>query len=77
MNCPWEKIGGFSPGELQRFLTWMGDQIASGAAEEVGTPADQQMISGERWFRHVSSRARWRLVPADGPMAPGFWPVED
>jgi hypothetical protein len=78
MNCPWERIGRFSsPRELQRFLKWMGEQIASGVAEEIGTPADQQVITGERWFKHVSSGARWRLAPADGPLAPGFWPVEN
>jgi hypothetical protein len=75
MICPWEKIGRFtSSGELNRFLKWMGEQIAAGVAEEIDAPTNEQIL-GERWFRHIPSDARWRLVPADGPLAPGFWPI--
>ncbi|WP_136623972.1 hypothetical protein [Bradyrhizobium centrolobii] len=77
-NCPWKKTSQFSsPGEMRRFLKWMGEQIAGGAAEEITAPVDQQVISGERWFRQVPSDRRWRLVPADGPLAAGFWPIEN
>lgn len=78
MSCPWEKIERFSsPGELQRFSNWMDEQIGVGAAEEIYAPADRQVITGERWFKHMPSGALWRLVPADGPLAPGFWPIEN
>lgn len=71
MNCPWEKISQFaSPRELNRFLEWMGSQIAEGAADEIDAPAERQVIMGERWFRHIPSGTRWRLVPAEA-----HWPL--
>jgi hypothetical protein len=78
LNCPWEKISKFvSPGELRRFLTWMQDQISEGIAVEMEAPPERQIIMGERWFKHLASGAMWRLVPADGPLVPGFWPIEN
>jgi hypothetical protein len=78
VNCPWEKVSEFvSPGERDRFSKWMQDQIAEGNAAEVEATTEHQVIIGERWFKHVASGALWRLVPADGPMAPGFWPIEN
>jgi hypothetical protein len=78
LKCPWEKISKFvSPGELSRFLNWMQDQISEGIAVEMEAPAEQQLIMGERWFKHVASGTTWRLVPADGPLVPGFWPIEN
>jgi hypothetical protein len=77
-GCPWEKISKFvSQRELGHFLTWMQDQISEGIAIEIEAPPEQQVIGGERWFRHVASGAMWRLVPADGPVVPGFWPIEN
>jgi hypothetical protein len=77
MDCPWEKIDRFvSHRELNQFLAWMDEQIAADRAIELEARRDQQVISGERWFKHVASGAFWRLVPADGPLAPGFWPIE-
>jgi hypothetical protein len=77
IKCPWEKIDKFvSPGELNRFLKWMEEQIAEARAIELEPPFGQQIINGERWFKHIASDAAWRLVPADGPMSPGFWPVK-
>jgi hypothetical protein len=55
----------------------MQDQIARGSAAEIKASAEAQIITGERWFKHIASGAIWRLVPADGPLAPGFWPVEN
>ena len=78
VSCPLEKIYRFSSqSELRRFSNWMDEQIGSGIAEEVDAPADRQVITGERWLKHISSGVLWRLVPADGPLAPGFWPVEN
>lgn len=75
--CPWEKIDRFvSPGELRRFQTWMDKQIAAGLAGEIVPPTNEQVIPGERWFEHLASGSLWRLVPADGPLVPGFWPIE-
>jgi hypothetical protein len=55
----------------------MQDQISEGIAVEMEAPAEQQLIMGERWFKHVASGTTWRLVPADGPLVPGFWPIEN
>jgi hypothetical protein len=77
-DCPWEKIDKFvSPGELNRFLIWMQDQISAGISIEVTAIPERQLIMNERWFKHVTSGAMWRLVPNDGPLAPGFWPFGD
>jgi len=73
LDCPWEKIGKFvSHRELAQFLIWMQDQISEGIAVEIEAPP----TSGERRFSHIASGTAWRLVPADGPQAPGFWPIE-
>jgi hypothetical protein len=78
MNCPWESIDSFvSHRELNQFLAWIGDQIAQGRAAEVEVLQGQEVIHGERWFKRIGSGTIWRLVPADGPLAPGFWPVEN
>jgi len=78
VNCPWEKIESFvSPGEFERFTRWMEYQIAEGKAEEVPVLIEYQVIQGARWFKHIGSGAIWRLVPADGPLRPGFWPIEN
>jgi hypothetical protein len=77
VNCPWEKIEKFvSLGELQRFFRWVEDQITEGKAEEVPVLTEYQVIQGERWFKHIGSGAIWRLIPADGPLRPGVWPIE-
>jgi hypothetical protein len=74
----WEKIDNFgSLRERDSFVAWIREQIASGAAEEIETPADQPREPGDRWFRHLPSNSLWRLVPAENPYGPGFWPADD
>jgi hypothetical protein len=71
----WEEIHGFdSPGEYQRFVRYIGQQVAAGSALEL--PADplygKGMIYGGRWFQDVDTGAVWRLVPPDFPFR-GLW----
>lgn len=73
-SCNWEGIDAFSsPGEYRRFCTWIGDQVASGLAEQV---AVQDSYAGEmfdeKWFRCKQSGDVWRLVAPDGPFH-GYW----
>jgi hypothetical protein len=74
MDFPWERIDNFgSLRERDCFVTWLRKQIAAGTAEEIEAPAD----AGERWFRHIPTGSLWRLIPADNPYGPGFWPAHD
>jgi hypothetical protein len=54
----------------------MQDQIAEGKAAEVPVIKEYHLIQGQRWYKHIDSGAIWRLVPAEGPLRPGFWPLE-
>jgi hypothetical protein len=58
--------------ERDSFVTWLEEQIASGAAQELTAPSSEP---GERWYRHVKTGSIWRLVPEDNPYGPGFWPA--
>ena len=76
MDFAWESICNFgSLRERDCFLTWMRDQIANGVAEEIEAPAG--FDASERWFRHIPTGSLWRLVPAENPCGPGFWPAHD
>jgi len=76
MDFAWESICNFgSLRERDCFLTWMRDQIANGVAEEIEAPAG--FDASERWFRHIPTGSLWRLVPAENPYGPGFWPAHD
>jgi hypothetical protein len=73
LKCPWEKISKFvSPGELSRFLNWMQDQISEGIAVEMEAPAEQQLIMGERWFKHVASGTTWPSCASRWPASAGL-----
>jgi hypothetical protein len=74
MNFQWEEIGNFgSLRERDCFLTWIESQIAGGAAEEI--EAAGPIEAGERWFRHIPTGSLWRLISAENPYGPGFWPA--
>ncbi|MCS7063449.1 MAG: hypothetical protein NZM04_05305 [Methylacidiphilales bacterium] len=77
-KCPWEEIIGFqSPGEFQRFQSWIEEQIKLGNAEEV--PVDPSCIGAywnQRWLRHKASGVVWRLVEPDPPFTGVFQPVD-
>ena len=78
MDFPWEMISNFgSLRERDHFLAWMRGQIANGVAEEIEVPAGKQADAGERWFRHIPTGSLWRLVPAENPYGPGFWPAHE
>lgn len=71
----WYEIDGFvSPGEFDRFVGYLREQVASGMAEEV--PVDPCYGPGEiyggRWYRSLATGEVWRLVPPDPPFT-GLW----
>jgi len=71
----WYEIQGFvSPGEYERFVEYLQEQVSSGKAEEV--PADPSYGPGElfggRWYRSLATGEVWRLVPPDPPFT-GLW----
>ncbi len=71
----WEEIHGFSgPGEYQRFVRYIEQQIVVGAARELQVDPlyGKGMIYGGRWFQDVETGAVWRLVAPDIPFR-GLW----
>ena len=71
----WEEIHGFSsPGEYERFLEYIQEQIRTGRVQEI--PIDPSygpvLLFGGRWLRHSSSGEVWRLIPPDPPFY-GVW----
>jgi hypothetical protein len=71
----WEEIHGFtSPGEYDRFVQYIHDQVASGHAEEVDVDDDygRGEIYGGRWFKDIETGEVWRLIPPDPPFR-GLW----
>jgi hypothetical protein len=75
MTTCWEAIKSFaSPGEFDRVVGYLREQVASGIAEEV--PADPSYGPGElyggRWYRSLATGEVWRLVPPDPPFT-GLW----
>ena len=76
--CPWDEIRGFrSPGELNRFVAWMNEQVEAGNAAEL--PVERRYMGAtfaEKWFRHLASGQTWRLVWPDAPFIGVFEPVE-
>lgn len=69
-SCPWEEIDSFgTPGEFQRFVRWIAEQITSGTASEVPvtTRYGGAKTLHERWFTHADSGQTWRLVAPEPP----------
>ena len=65
----WDEIHGFSsPGEYQRFMTWLAEAVEEGALVEieVDEPYSGSWMFDERWFRSGSGQV-WRLVAPDAP----------
>jgi hypothetical protein len=75
----WEEIHGFqSPGEFNRFVRYIENQVSSGEVEEVNPDPNygKGEIYGGRWFKDLETGEVWRLVPPDIPLK-GLWePVE-
>jgi hypothetical protein len=70
-----EPIHGFvSPGEYERFLKHIEEQVADGRLLEIPTDAEYRAggIQGGRWFFDIEIKQRWRLVPPDFPFR-GLW----
>jgi hypothetical protein len=71
----WEEIHGFaSPGEFDRFVRYIENQVKAGEAEELEADSSYQkgQIYGGRWFRDIESGQIWRLVEPDFPFK-GLW----
>lgn len=71
----WEEIHGFqSPGEFNRFIRYIENQISSGEAEEVIPDPNygKGKVYGGRWFKNLETGEIWRLVPPDIPFK-GLW----
>lgn len=71
----WEEIHGFaSPGEYDRFVRYIENQVKSGEVEELPSNSIYQkgQIYGGRWFRDIESGHIWRLVKPDFPFK-GLW----
>lgn len=71
----WEEIHGFaSPGEYDRFLQYIEEQVRAGHAREIDSDPNygRGEIYGGRWFEDSESRELWRLVPPDFPFT-GLW----
>jgi len=74
-NVVWEEIHGFtSLGEYNRFVLYIGDQVATGHIREIDSDPEygQGEIYGGRWFEDICSGDVWRLVPPDIPFK-GLW----
>jgi hypothetical protein len=75
-NCNWESIDGFeSPGEFQRFCTWLDAQVQSGAVVDLAiNKKSPSMPFGfeEKWFRCKASGETWRRVTPEFPFR-GLW----
>ena len=71
----WEEIHGFaSPGEYNRFVRYIEEQVSSGIVRErsVDPLYRKGTIAGGRWFQDVETGAVWRLVAPDFPFR-GLW----
>lgn len=79
MSSAWEEIHGFSsPGEYDRFVRYIEQQVTAGLAREVETNPlyGKGMIFGGRWFEDAETKDVWRLVAPDFPFK-GLWePVQ-
>jgi hypothetical protein len=74
----WEEIRGFkSPGEYDRFVRYIEDQVSAGLARErdVDPHFGKGMIFGGRWFENIETGEVWRLVAPDFPLRGLFEPV--
>jgi hypothetical protein len=75
MTEVWVEIHGFSsPGEYERFFTYIEKQVAAGIARErmVDPGYERDKINGGRWFEDLDTKTVWRLVPPDFPFK-GLW----
>jgi hypothetical protein len=71
----WEEIHGFqSPGEFNRFVRFIENQVNLGEAEEIAVDPNYEKgeIYGGRWFKDFKTGEIWRLIPPDIPFR-GLW----
>lgn len=77
-KCPWEKIDDFkSLSEFERLVRWMEGQLKESLAREipVKTRYSGAETLTERWFVHVESGEKWRIVWPDPPFVGVFEPI--
>ena len=75
----WEPIEGFrSPGEYERFQSWISSLVDAGSAERV--PVDSGWKDAnplfEEWYRCPETGRVWRLLFPDPPSRGSFVPVD-
>jgi hypothetical protein len=74
-QCAWEEIHGFSsPGEFDRFIIYIENQVKVGLANEIEPDPDygKGELYGGRWFQEKGSGEVWRLINPDPPFK-GVW----
>jgi hypothetical protein len=76
----WEPIEGFgSPGEFDRFVSWIGGFVDQGAAARI--PVDPEWKDAnplfEEWYRCIETGQVWRLLRPDPPSRGAFVRVDD
>ena len=74
-----DEIHGFrSPGEYQRFLQFLADQVHKGNLKEVAPDPEYHKgeIYGGRWFSCTDDGSVWRLIPPDAPFYGLFEKIE-
>ena len=75
----WEPIDGFrSPGEFERFQTWLAGFVEDGVAEQVPVDPDWKDANPlfEDWYRCGETGRVWRLIAPDPPSRGAFMPLE-
>lgn len=75
----WEPIEGFqSPGEFERFQSWISGFVEGGSAERVPVDAGWKDANPlfEQWYRCAETGQVWRLLSPDPPSRGSFVPVE-
>lgn len=66
---------GFSQqSEYDRYVVWIGQQVAAGNLVEVPPDPDYKpdTLSGGRWYREEATGVTWRLLDPDYPFC-GRW----
>lgn len=91
-RCPWNEITGNGESsenkcgfknyeDFKNFVIWIEKQVEAGIAKEIKVESPLLRVgddpSGEKWYVHIESGAKWKLVWPDGPCKPYFKRVEN
>lgn len=75
----WEPIDGFrSPGEFERFQSWISDFVEDGVAARIPVNPEWKDANPlfEEWYRCAETGLVWRLVAPDPPSRGSFVPLD-